>query len=152
VPEDDIIATICRKIAREHSSAGLPYAISYSAKVARNGDVILTSEGDGFTCSTFVLAVFAGAGLDLVDDEGWPLRAEDAQVQQGAVDLLTGKASLDHIEAQVRQIGVAKRLQPTEVAAAASIAASCPNPFSIIEPISRTIEGEFDAAEARRAR
>jgi len=137
-------------VAEDYAKDGLPYAIWLSATIGRQGTVAVDPDGGGFTCATFVLAIFAGAGLDLIDESTWPHRDGDRDAYTQIVELLKDapKITAEHLAAQVAYIESAKRYRPTEVAAAASLAATSPNPFAALEPIAAEIQSEYEAITA----
>jgi hypothetical protein len=111
----------------EANPQGIPYGIAFgsSGEYFESNLKFADSGGGGLTCATFVLAVFQRFGFRIVDTKSWRARPEDTQWQERIVDLLerrrlkSGDVSLEYIEAQRRQIGVASRFRPQEVAAAA---------------------------------
>ncbi|MCX6980995.1 MAG: hypothetical protein NTV08_09630 [Verrucomicrobia bacterium] len=118
------VATLCRLVAKRHPQ-GLPYAFSDPDRAINpmTGEVLLGSTRFGFTCASFVLAVFEAAGLPLVVLDSWPTgRDGDAEWQAFIIRLLEQNgASPEHIASVRSEIGRVRH-RPTEVAAASSIA------------------------------
>ncbi len=72
--------------------------------------------GLGFTCATFVVAVFASHGIYLVDEDTWPERAND-DFQTWVVQTLRDPrwgATAEHIAGVESQVG-GRRVRPSEV-------------------------------------
>ena len=112
----------------------VPYGIDFYSDIYfdDNGRYIAQPIGRGLTCATFILAVFARNGFNLVESDGWPERPDDVEWQQQIISALTRCASPEHIDAIKQNVG-AKRFRPEEVAAGV---------------ISETIPLEFSAAHA----
>ncbi|NMQ20807.1 hypothetical protein E4P82_17370 [Candidatus Competibacter phosphatis] len=95
----------------------VPYGIDYDGTYFDDqGHYIVQPLGRGLTCATFILAVFARNGFDLVETESWPERPDDVEWQQQIIGVLGRYASREHIEAVKQNVG-AKRFRPEEVAA-----------------------------------
>jgi hypothetical protein len=57
------VAATCRRIYKKHNQSELPYSFALKSSLNRNGDFIHgDTNAPGFTCATFVLAVFDAAG------------------------------------------------------------------------------------------
>jgi hypothetical protein len=83
----DLRASI--RVLCQHLSKTPPevfYGLKYvpSAFIADGDSVCVSLGGDtiGFTCATFVLAIFDSLGLSLVNHDTWPTRHEDADEQR----------------------------------------------------------------------
>jgi hypothetical protein len=80
-----LVAARCRRIARLFKK-GLPYAPRFRATRFDDDSALVLGEGEhGFTCATFVLAVFEHAGLPLLDIAAWPVRPEDEPFRDDVV-------------------------------------------------------------------
>lgn len=101
----------------KQNASDVPYGIDYGGIYFDDrGRYVVQPLGRGLTCATFILAVFARNGFDLVKIESWPERPDDIEWQQQIIGVLTHRASREHIEAVKQNIG-AKRFRPEEVAA-----------------------------------
>lgn len=101
----------------KQNASDVPYGIDYGGIYFDDqGCYIVQPLGRGLTCATFILAVFARNGFDLVEVENWPERPDDVEWQQQIIGALTHRASREHIEAVKQNVG-AKRFRPEEVAA-----------------------------------
>lgn len=142
-----VVAARCRRIVRANPG-GLPYAPGRHAKLDHRGALALRQGTWGFTCATFVLAVFEHAGIPLVVTSSWPERSDDESFKQHILQMLEktleklrrkldvyqalGKSSevnalqaragnLEvHIEG-IRTTVTSARFRPEEVAAASSL-------------------------------
>lgn len=87
------VAMLCRGIARRIRSGlplRIPYSLRYDPKVRfrhPNGELELGDES-GLSCATFVLAMFASAGIQLVKAETWPPRPGEDMVFVDKLDPL----------------------------------------------------------------
>ena len=80
---------------------------------------LITKDGIGLSCVTFVLAMFQSAKIQLVDSSTWPIgRSADLDAQQSLVRLLEGRASAEHVQAVREEVGCT-RVRPEEIAATA---------------------------------
>lgn len=84
-----------------------------------NTGVLILANGNGLSCSTFVLALFRSVRLPLLDSTGWPVdRPGDRETQQELVRLLELHCGdQDHVEAVRQEIGC-ERVRPEEIAGA----------------------------------
>ena len=75
----------CARLAQEYQAGGrrLAYALRYTDGHFHPETMeLMTTDGRGLTCATFVLAVFASRRQQLVRTEEWPYRAEDTEYQR----------------------------------------------------------------------
>jgi hypothetical protein len=101
-------------------------------------------QGKGFTCSTFMLAVFAATHLKVIDPVGWPEgRPGDAEWQAYIVDQLAQEAG-DHSLAVAADTGCV-RFRPEEVVGASALP-GWPHAFSSAEPAGAQVLSEMAAA------
>lgn len=118
------VAALCRLIANKHSTGQIPFGLRLggSAFDPLTGALLLGDTEYGFTCATFVLAVFQSAGLRPLDVVGWPARPDDVEWQKAILkDLSKRQAPLDHIKGVNEEVGCV-RFRPAEVAGAFGIA------------------------------
>jgi len=141
-----LIASLARRVVSAYHQGGLPYAIKKSAGIANDGTVVFGEGGAGFTCATFVLALFEGVNIQLIDDSDWQVLAEDVLWQGSIIELFraSGRVGEDHLRAQESNIGCF-RFRPEDVAAAAMIADSSPNDFATIRPLAAELVVELEA-------
>ena len=75
----------------------------------------LDESASGLTCATFVLAVFASEGYNLINTTEWPHRPEDEEWHKSIIDtLIYFKAEAEHIANVLSEKGCA-RFRPEEV-------------------------------------
>ncbi len=116
------VAALCRRIWRVYErSRQFPYAFRFAGtSFDANGQLVLGRGARGLTCATFILAVFGAMGIMLVDEEDWPVRAEE-----DAAFLATIKrfASPDHLAVLRAEIDDGcVRIRPEEVLGACACA------------------------------
>jgi hypothetical protein len=114
------VAALCRHIAKIYPAQGLPYALAYDKELKFNkadGKLLTGKGGRGFTCATFVLAVFESCGVSLLELTTWPPRPSDRTWQEFVIEELrkTPTADASHVEGVTQEIGCL-RYQPDEVA------------------------------------
>lgn len=109
---------------------GVPYAFRFvESRATPEGKLEIATGEYGFTCATFVLALFRAAVTELVDVDNWPARADDANWHRAMIEYLRCDDDLpegvshedieNHLEHLESEVGCA-RFRPEEVAAAAS--------------------------------
>lgn len=120
---------LLRGMAEKYQGVGGPGSIDYGINLFAGRDAIKPDatyepgEGcDGFTCSSFVVAVIERVGFPLVDLSTWQCTEANLAWGRAVVCLLN---SFDHVPkehvALVEQNNQGLRLRPEEVAAAAEI-------------------------------
>lgn len=114
------IATLCRRVWTKVANGGLPYAFTEGSQLNSQGDFEPgTHTPPGFTCATFVLALFAAAHYPLTTGQ-WPAPSTaDVAWQQHIAHELTPVAQ-DHAIALHAAVGKAPRHHPAEVTCAAA--------------------------------
>ena len=149
---------ICDKYARNKRS--IAYALRYEkgAFDPASGE-FLTEDGHGLTCATFVLALFASYGVQLVSGGEWIAGRDAARVAEDRVwqEMIVGELrsrlekmrkwrgidarEIEELEAHIAavegEIGCA-RFRPEEVAAAGTVS-KLPAGFAHSEPVGRGI-------------
>lgn len=125
--ETNDVTAMCRLI---HDRLQTGWQIPYAFKFDRNayfsnvtGELFLP-EGAGLSCSTFVLTVFASAGIHLVDVTDWQKRPEDIarhnslleKMSEGIPEFHIPPAHPEHVE-KVRAEVQCIRVRPEEAAA-----------------------------------
>lgn len=86
-----------------------------------DGSIKAPAEGCGLTCASFILAILDAYGLTLLKEDEWPESA-NAKWQEWVVRTLeeTEGVSPEHLAAEQRYVGKARRFSPEEVVAASS--------------------------------
>jgi hypothetical protein len=136
------LAGVCRKIARKYAAQprSIGYALRYVGQRFDTAGVFMSDGGLGLTCATFVMAVFASSGNDLLTWHDWKPREEDrGWLQYVVTQLEEHRAEPEHVAAVREQAerGCA-RFRPEEVAAA-GIACELPIGFAYAERIGKRI-------------
>lgn len=136
-----IVAAFCRRVWRKNERDGIPYAFSnpQDSLDPATGAFLVGPTRFGLTCSSFVLALFHAAGLQLAVYESWPAdRAGDREWQQSIIaaleSLQTEQVHIDHLRGEVGAV----RFRPEEVAASAAHAPP-PTEFQWAEPFGQQI-------------
>lgn len=130
-----VIKTKCRLIW-ERFQSNISYGIEYGLRF--DDELNLKGNSAGFTCATFVLAVFDTCGVRLLDENTWKFRNEDLDWQKKIVDILCQeKASKKHIAKVQNEIGCA-RFRPEEVAVSSFF--DLPAKFEEIEPAGQRLD------------
>lgn len=112
---------------------GLPYGLLYDNGSFDPNGIPVLGNGVGFTCATFILAVFKTAEINLIDLSTWQSRDSDAIWQKTIIGkLIECKAPKEHIEALENEVGCF-RYRPDEVASA-GCHYELPANFSCIQP------------------
>ncbi len=114
-------AGYCRRIwKRFQQNRTFPYALGdFGADFDEQGALRLPPGSVGLTCATFVLAVFRAAEIDLVSEEGWPIRPEEDLLFLESIRHFARPEHFALLQAQVDQ-GVA-RVHPQEVLGACTL-------------------------------
>lgn len=138
-----ILSRLCRKISQRY--VGQRRSIAYALRYAGGHFDEMTGEflcedGLGLTCATFVMAIFATRGVDLLRRQEWVPRAEDVIWQKNIIELLKGARDPridEHVAVVETEVGCT-RFRPEEVAAA-GVATSLPLGFREAESTGRAI-------------
>jgi hypothetical protein len=118
------VAALCRLVARNYINTGLPYALQYDRShvfSTDSGKRLSGNGGKGFTCATFVLALFESCGLSLIDLATWGPRSSDRAWQQYIIECLRNDPAYEseedvrHIDGVAAEVGCL-RFRPDEVA------------------------------------
>ncbi len=137
------LAALCRLIHSRHEKEGLPYGFSIGAHFGRNGELEAPANFDGFTCASFILAIFESEGLNIVDHQRWPNDEADLDWQLSVISSLREHGHVAQADALNAALP-ATRYKPQHVAAAASL---FPPPQSRISCDSRA--QQYDQAAVR---
>jgi len=118
-------AAYVRRVWTTNGRGAIPYSLSppIDSLDPETGAYLLGPTRFGLTCASFVLAVFHGARLPLIDYPTWQTdRPGDREWQQRIIDQLEKcGAEAEHIENVRSEIG-AVRYRPEDVAAGAALA------------------------------
>ena len=74
-----LLEVIAQKVDNEKFN--MPYGFKYDeySYFDKENGFVLGKDTSGFTCATFVLTLFRTFGMELIDLESWPSRAEDSE-------------------------------------------------------------------------
>ncbi|MCK6514912.1 hypothetical protein L6R46_07655 [Myxococcota bacterium] len=137
----------CRRIwARVQRDKTFPYALGdFGSTFDDRGGLVLAPGSVGLTCATFVMAVLRSAGVEVLLEEGWPVRSEQDAFWLQA---LVGFAHPNHLAALTAQVeaGVA-RVHPHELLAACTLT-PLPVTFSQVQPTAAAVIAKLDAAKS----
>lgn len=80
--DQEFLAEFCARVYRANVSGKLPYSFEFDPNLGfdRSTGLITFSHQRGFTCSTFVVALFRSAGNPLVQPITWPRQARKADI------------------------------------------------------------------------
>jgi len=108
-------------IWQRNTGGAIPFSIEYSGKyIDANGNYVRTKMGEGLTCATWVVCVFADYGLPFIDIDTWPKNPSlgDRKWQKKILQQLRAKATPEHVAKQEAIIGKVVRFRPEHVAGA----------------------------------
>src|SRR5579884_2353244 len=111
------LAALCRLVADQRPLDQVPFAFRYDNRVVFDPATgqLLGPRGEGLTCASFVLAMFASINIRLVEVASWSSRRCDAWWQARILRLAHGTHA-ERLRAQWGSI----RFRPEEVVAAAN--------------------------------
>jgi hypothetical protein len=139
------IAALCRLIHNTNATSGLPYAFSLESDMGFagiTGRLLLGRDGKGFTCATFVLAIFQSAGVPLVDLASWQKRPTDERWQNKILELMIKRGvDTSHLDGVASEIGCV-RYRPDEVTAACLVD-MYPASFDAVTPLAEQVRNRF---------
>lgn len=142
VMNKETIAAFIQALEDEHPD--IPYGFNVDGVCFdQDGKYIPQPLGTGFTCATWVTALFAHIGFELADISSWPDRPEDTEWQEHVAELIGGVASQEHLDALANDVG-AKRVRPEEVVAC-GLQVGWPSTFNEIEEMAAEIIEELAA-------
>ncbi|WP_461640270.1 hypothetical protein [Labilibaculum euxinus] len=106
----------CKRIFENYSKNGFKYGLYYkNGTFTNDGTIKLDEAASGLTCATFVLAVFASEGYNLLKTNEWPSRPEDKLWHDEVVSILKDHGvEPEHIKNVISEKGCA-RFRPEEV-------------------------------------
>ena len=119
IREQRYVAGLCALIADRQP--GIPYGLERSGVSfdVSTGDILVSEQGKGLTCASFILAVMQTVGLTLLKEDEWPLDNND-EWQRWVIEMLhKTKASQAQIDAVERDVG-SRRFTPEEVVASST--------------------------------
>jgi len=116
--QEEIISFI--KVLWRRNSSAVPYSIMNDGTGSffnLDGTMPTRDAGMGLTCATFVMSVFSIQGFPLIDESTWQARPEDKKWHEKIISKLKEIEHIDpqHIENQIKYIGIAPRFRPEEV-------------------------------------
>lgn len=129
------------------ANPNFPYSLKYDARARTDANLgrLVSPDGVGLNCVTFVLAVLNGINFRLLDGVTWPTdRPEDLEAQRRLVDYLAGTPGVtpEHLEAVRGEVGC-MRVRPEELGACGCFL-KFPVGFHAAAPASLYIRGLFD--------
>jgi len=116
------IAIFCKLISDNSRGNRVPYAFSDPRNCfdSQTGEFRFGSKV-GLTCSSFVLSVLFGVGVNILDYDSWPYRPEDEKDRDTVIQFLklngVDPDEIIEIEAEIKSA----RFKPIEVATAAAL-------------------------------
>lgn len=123
------VSDLCRLIYSKHGSAGLRFAVTRSEAFLKDGSLKIDKPGVGFSCATFVKAIFEAEGIPIIRSSTWPEATdEDIQWHSLFADYLAKDPQYENDEAtheHARAMDFTckwSRFKPEQIAYAASIA------------------------------
>ena len=140
------VAAMCEHVWDLHGGAqDVPYAFRLLKRSFPEGKLLLGPTEYGLTCATFVIAVFRGAGIELVDVETWEPRSGDDIGFSALLKVLERHADKEHTDFVRTEAGCAL-FRPAEVAAATAMS---PMPVSMqrADPAGKKVEETIMAAQ-----
>ncbi len=136
------VGTSARLIARRHEDGRVPYGFPLAdARFDTEGSLEL-NQSYGLTCATFVILIFAHAGITLLDAATWDRDRSDARKREDLAahtflvdELRKNPESLEHAELVAANV-TCTRIRAEEVAAASGMTVP-PVAFARAEPQGR---------------
>ncbi|MED5597190.1 hypothetical protein [Janthinobacterium sp. P210006] len=129
----------------------LPYSINYEDGEyfdATTGQCLKTELGQGLTCATFVLAVLARYGIELIDISTWPKTEENKQWQEQIlkklIDTTRPPDTIDTFLTQFSMVGSVPRVRPEEAVGAASCFQEEALHFNVVSPAAAKVVEELN--------
>lgn len=82
VEDQEFLAEFCGRVHRTNQIRKLPYSFDFDSNLGfdRDTGLVVGNHNQGFTCSTFVVALFRSAGNPLVQSITWPRSADSADI------------------------------------------------------------------------
>lgn len=115
------VAGLCEAIAR--LMPPIPYGLDPGTfEFDRTTGALSPGEtGKGMTCASFILIVFKGVGLAILQEDEWPLNQNDGWQSWVVENLRKGGTPADRMQVVEGDIGC-RRFTPTEVVASSAMA------------------------------
>lgn len=142
------VSASARLIAKRRQDGRVPYAFRAADAAFDNAGDLRLNRSHGLTCATFILLVFAHAGIELLETTTWDQdrpaarRREDDTAQGLLVEYLRATPDAQaHAELVASEIGCT-RIRAEEVAAASGMTGH-PITFARAEPQGRRVLGEI---------
>ncbi|MGE0323696.1 MAG: hypothetical protein AB7K71_04380 [Polyangiaceae bacterium] len=124
------VSGVCRLVwSTFQQTRKFPYGLGLDGvRFDGSGALILEGSAKGLTCATFVLAVFARVGIDLVDVATWPRRIDEDLAWLDSLEVFLGprqRPVLDRLREETKAGQI--RIRPHEVVGACAL--DSPAPF-----------------------
>jgi hypothetical protein len=130
---------MCSAVYERHKLGGPNFALQFVTGFLPDGSLSTTGLGTGFTCATFVMAIYQAANIRLLDIETWESRDSDNDWQFFIYELYTAKKwASPEVTAQIRKDIGCVRFRPQEVLGAATMK-NIPVRFKKVLPIAEQI-------------
>jgi hypothetical protein len=143
------IARQCRIVWERHGSYyNLKYGLTYGLRFTTEGDIV--GKSSGFTCATFVMAIFESCGYKMLDYTLWERTDEDEKWKISIINVLKEfGVSEEEISVIEQERTKSFRYRPEQVGATCFFDQSqWPLPFSQANPkgqeLSLAIKKNFD--------
>lgn len=155
VVQQALVSDLCALVYDRFSQGKveLQYAFEAVTKIAKDGTLSAKGPGTGFTCSTFVMALFEAHDILLIDVSTWPdPDSADERRQLEIVELIEGRVRARgtyeryaaHIKELRKSTGKAKRFKPEEVQAA-SVIQPPPAEYTAVHHLATTLLAQIIA-------
>lgn len=122
----------------------IPYSVAHPGGVIFKDDVwVGNTPGQGLTCATFIAELFNELGFPFIDASSWKKRPGDAEWAERILNILKGRMTREHFEAQKARIGDAIRIRPSDIAAAGHLIQQDMESaltFEEVDPVRESIE------------
>ncbi len=123
IPERTIIPIIT-ELYRISNVNNIPYGIiNNKGTKFIEGKMIpkIDSEGESFTCSTFVLCILEQFSFPIIDRDTWEITDNDIEWQKNLLQVLECILSKDIMEMHLNAVGKIPRIRPEQIVGACSI-------------------------------
>jgi hypothetical protein len=126
--------------------AQVPFGLNFTAAKGSFGKTGIYSTpraSDGLTCATYIVEIFRGAMIKLLDETTWKPNDENRQWQEAICKFLATRADAEHLAAVQRNIN-GLRIRPEEVAAIAAKPGKKPASYDAAVAGAQTVVGQLN--------
>ncbi|MEO7329848.1 MAG: hypothetical protein ABI193_14820 [Minicystis sp.] len=136
------IVALCRTIVDRNGAHTLTYGFKGgSSRFRISGEAEMADGEHGFTCASFVMAIFSTFRIELLRTETWQPRPSDVKWQEEMIDAFNKYATAEELAVISGDKGCV-RFRPTEVAASFS-SDQLPVDFAYAQSAALVIEAYF---------